>query len=108
MPIDQLLPLLNPTLHKGILSSRYYADKSSSLLIQAAESRKAQANKDTCFRKLDELIEGVFVDTVPGETTAGQQEKVKKLRKAENEARLKRKRVQSSKKQSRSSKGDSD
>jgi peptidyl-tRNA hydrolase ICT1 len=108
VPIAQLLPLLPASLHKGILSSRFYAEKTSSLLIQADESRKAQANKDTCFRKLNELIVDVYNKTVPGETTAEQKVKVKGLQKAENEARLRMKRFQSSKKQSRSSRTDSD
>jgi peptidyl-tRNA hydrolase ICT1 len=47
----------------------------------------------------------VYKHNVPGETTREQKEKVQKLQKAENEARLKRKHLHSSKKQSRS-KGD--
>jgi peptidyl-tRNA hydrolase ICT1 len=100
--------LLPAALHSGILSSRYCAEKSSSLLIQADESRKAQANKDTCFRKLNELIVDVYQRSVPGETTDAQQEKVQRLQKAENEARLTRKKLHSSKKQGRASRGDSD
>ncbi|KIW74754.1 hypothetical protein Z517_11524 [Fonsecaea pedrosoi CBS 271.37] len=107
VPIDHLLPLIPVVLHRGILSSRYYAEKSSSLVIQADESRKAQVNKDACFRKLNELILDVYNAAVPGETTEAQNEKVKRFQKAENEARLKRKKIQSSKKQSRS-KGDLD
>lgn len=108
VPLDQLLPLLPAALHQGIKSSRYYAEKTSTLLIQADESRKAQANRDACFRKLNELIVDVYTSTVPGETSHGQKEKVKRLQKVENEARLQRKKLQSSKKQSRSSKGNSD
>ncbi|KAJ9638082.1 hypothetical protein H2204_004393 [Knufia peltigerae] len=102
VPVDGLLALLPSVLHKGILSSRYYAEKSSSLVIQADDSRKQQANRDTCYRKLNELIVDVYKHNVPGETTEDQKEKVQKLQKAENEARLKRKHLQSSKKQSRS------
>ncbi|OCT44034.1 peptidyl-tRNA hydrolase domain protein [Cladophialophora carrionii] len=108
VPIGQLLPLLPAALHKPILTSRYYAENTSSLLIQADESRKAQANKDACYRKLNELIVDVFKHTVPGETTDEQKEKVKRLQKAENESRLRWKKLHSSKKQSRSSKRDSD
>ncbi|OQU95126.1 RF-1 domain-containing protein [Cladophialophora immunda] len=108
IPIDRLLPLIPAVLHRGILSSRYYAEKSSSLVIQADESRKAQANKDSCFRKLNELILDVYKNNVPGETTDEQKEKVKRFQKAENEARLKMKKFQSSKKQSRSKGGDMD
>jgi peptidyl-tRNA hydrolase ICT1 len=108
VPIAQLLPRLPAALHKPILASRYYAENSSSLLIQADESRKAQANKDTCYRKLNELILDVYKHSVPGETTVEQKEKVQRLQKAENESRLRRKKLQSNKKQSRSSKTDSD
>ncbi|EXJ67027.1 uncharacterized protein A1O5_09673, partial [Cladophialophora psammophila CBS 110553] len=107
VPVDRLFPVIPVVLHRGILSSRYYAEKSSSLVIQADESRKAQANKDTCFRRLNELIVDVYKNTVPGETTNEQKERVKILQKTENEARLKRKKFQSSKKQLRS-KGDMD
>lgn len=107
MPLEQLLPLLPAALHKGILSSRYHAEKTSSLVIQADDSRKAQANKDLCFRKLTELVVDVYKKTIPGETTDAQKEKVKKLQKAENEARLKTKKILSNKKQSRS-KGNDD
>lgn len=102
IPIDGLLKRIPTALHKGILSSRYYAENSSSLVIQADESRKQQANKDTCYRKLNELIMDVYKHTVPGETTEDQKERVRKLQKAANEARLKGKHIHSSKKQSRS------
>ncbi|KIX06820.1 uncharacterized protein Z518_04796 [Rhinocladiella mackenziei CBS 650.93] len=102
VPVDRLLPLIPTVLHKGILSSRYYAENSSSLVIQADDSRKQQANKDTCFRKLNELIVDVYKHAVPGETSEEQKEKVRRLQKAENEARLKSKKIHSSKKQRRS------
>ncbi|KAI1608640.1 peptidyl-tRNA hydrolase domain-containing protein [Exophiala viscosa] len=105
IPVDRLLPLLPTALHKGILSSRYHAENSSSLVIQADESRKQQANKDTCYRKLNELIMDVYKHTVPGETTEDQKERVRKLQRAAKEARLKDKHIHSSKKQARSGGG---
>lgn len=102
VPVDRLFPLIPAILHKGILTSRYYAEGSSSLVIQAEDSRKQQANKDSCFRKLSQLIVDVYRDTVPGEATPDQKEKVKRLQKAENESRLKSKKLHASKKQSRS------
>lgn len=102
VPVDRLFPLIPSVLHKGILSSRYYAHNSSSLVIQADDSRKQQANKDTCYRKLNELIIDVYKHAVPGVTPQEQKDKVEKLQKAENEARLKRKKIHSSKKQHRS------
>lgn len=102
IPVDRLLPLIPEVLHKGVLSSSYYARNSSSLVIQADESRKQQANKESCYRKLNDLIMEVYHHTVPGETSEEQKEKVRKLQKAENEARLNWKKHHSSKKQSRS------
>ena len=86
----------------GLRSSRYYTDKTNTLLFQADDSRKQAANKDECYQKLLELIGDVYRATVPGETSAEQKEKVQNLKKAENEARLKNKKKHSGKKASRS------
>ncbi|EXJ85184.1 hypothetical protein A1O3_05859 [Capronia epimyces CBS 606.96] len=102
VPISRLFPLIPPVLHEGILASRYYAQSSSSLVIQADDSRKQQANKETCVRKLVQEIVDIYNRTIPGETSADQKDKVKRLQTAENESRLKRKKLHSSKKQSRS------
>lgn len=104
--LDQLLPLLPEVLHDGIRKSTYYAGKTNSLLIQSDDSRKQAANKDTCFRKLNELISDVYNRSVPGETSDEQKQKVKNLQKAENEARLQLKKKISSKKSARRGKGD--
>ena len=106
VPLDQLLPLLPQVLHDGIRKSTYYAGKTDSLLIQSDDSRKQAANKDTCFRKLNELIMNVYNSSVPGETSDEQKQKVKKLQKAENEARLQIKKKQSSKKAARRGRSD--
>jgi peptidyl-tRNA hydrolase ICT1 len=102
VPLDRLLPHVPILLHNGIKSSRYYADKSASLLIQSDDSRKQAQNRDTCFRKLHELLVEVGRQTVPGETSADQSARVKVLKRAENEARLRAKKQASSKKSSRS------
>jgi len=99
--LDQLLPMLPTVLHDGIRKSTYYAGKTNSLLIQSDDSRKQAANKDTCYRKLNELIMDVYNHSVPGETSEEQKDKVKKLQRAENEARLQMKKKQSSKKAAR-------
>lgn len=93
--------MLPTVLHDGIRKSTYYAGKTNSLLIQSDDSRKQTANKDTCYRKLNELVMDVYNHSVPGETSEEQKEKVKKLRRAENEARLQMKKKQSSKKAAR-------
>ena len=107
MPLDRLLPHVPSLLHAGIRSSRYCADKSASLLIQSDDSRKQATNNDTCYRKLDHHILEIGQDIVPGETSKDQTEKVKALKKTDNEARLRAKKQASSKKSSRT-KGFSD
>jgi peptidyl-tRNA hydrolase ICT1 len=102
VPLDRLLPHVPILLHNGIKSSRYYAGKSASLLIQSDDSRKQAQNRDTCFRKLHELLVEVGRQAVPGETSADQSTRVKVLKRAENEARLRAKKQASSKKSSRS------
>lgn len=99
--LDELLPQLPSVLHDGIRRSRYHAEKTGTLLFQADESRKQAANKETCYDRLNELILDVYSKTVPGETSPEQKEKVKKLQRSENEARLRMKKVQSSKKAAR-------
>jgi peptidyl-tRNA hydrolase ICT1 len=71
-------------------------------LIQSEESRKQAQNKNACFRKLHELLVEVGRQTVPGETSADQNARVKLLKRTENEARLRAKKQASSKKSSRS------
>lgn len=95
--------MLPPVLHEGIRKSRYHAENASSLLIQADDSRKQSANKDACYRRLNELIMDVYKQSVPGETSVEQKEKVKRLKVAENESRLKMKKIHSSKKAARGS-----
>lgn len=101
VPLDQLLPMLPSVLHDQIRGSTYYAGKTNSLLIQSDESRKQTANKDTCYRKLNELILDVYNKSVPGETSEEQKQKVRRLQRAENEGRLLMKKKQSSKKAAR-------
>jgi peptidyl-tRNA hydrolase ICT1 len=102
VPLDRLLPHVPTLLHAGIKSSRYYADKTASLLIQSDDSRRQTQNKDTCFRKLHELLVEIGRQTVPGETSEGQTARVKMLKRAENEGRLRAKKLASNKKSSRS------
>lgn len=93
--------MLPKALHDGVRGSRYHAEKSNTLLIQCDESRKQNVNKETCYRRLNELIMEVYHKTVPGETSEEQKEKVKKLQRSENESRLKMKKEHSSKKAAR-------
>lgn len=101
IPVDKLFPRIPGLLHSAVLSSRYYTEKSRSLLIQADENRKQGANRDACYRKLHELLIELAKVKIPGETSEAQKEKVKKLQRSENEARMRSKRQRSSKKASR-------
>lgn len=105
--LDQLLPLLPPLLHPAVRQSRHVAERTNSILIQCDESRKQQANRDSCYRRLNELIMHAYHSTVPGETSDEQKKKVRGLQSAENEARLRQKKLLSSKKAARG-KGRSD
>jgi peptidyl-tRNA hydrolase ICT1 len=105
VPTASLLQRLPKLLHPSILSSRYYAAKSNDLVIQADDSRKQGDNVDSCFRKLFEVIVQAGRDTVPGETTPEQSQRVERLQKAEAASRKKLKQYQSSKKSARRSNG---
>ncbi|PLB40851.1 peptidyl-tRNA hydrolase domain protein [Aspergillus candidus] len=101
-----LLPLLPPLLHGPLRSSRYFAERSESLVIQSQESRKQTSNVDACYDKLYQLLRTTADDAIPGETSQAQKDRVAKLKKAENETRLKTKKFLSSKKASRRGRSD--
>lgn len=101
VPFSSLLPLVPSLLHAELRASRYAAQRSDSLVIQSDESRKQSANVEACFEKLRQLLEEAGRAVVRGETSEEQKERVRKLKKAENEARLKMKKLHSSKKSSR-------
>jgi peptidyl-tRNA hydrolase ICT1 len=96
-----LLERIPKLLHPSILSSRYYAAKSSDLVIQADDSRKQAENVESCFKKLHEVIIRAGDEAVPGETSAEQSQRVVKLQKAEAAGRKKLKQYLSSKKSAR-------
>ena len=84
--------------------SRYFAGKTDSLLLESDDSRKQTANRDSCYSKLLQLLKDVGHDCVPGETSREQLEKVKVLKRKENESRLRSKKQLSAKKAARTSK----
>ncbi|RHZ48476.1 peptidyl-tRNA hydrolase domain protein [Aspergillus thermomutatus] len=101
VPLQSLLPLVPRILHPHLRSSRYYAERTHTLVIQSEESRKQAANVESCYEKLHLLLKTTAEDVIPGETSEEQREKVQKLKKAENEARIKAKKLHSSKKSNR-------
>ncbi|KAH8693036.1 peptidyl-tRNA hydrolase domain protein [Talaromyces proteolyticus] len=101
VPLISLLPLVPPIIHERLRSSRYLADRSDSLVIQSDEDRKQSSNLESCFSKLYKLIEASAREVIPGETSQEQKDRVKTLKRAEGEGRLKMKKLQSLKKSSR-------
>ncbi|KAL9126528.1 MAG: hypothetical protein Q9217_004432 [Psora testacea] len=95
------LPLLPKLLHPKILSSRYYADNSKTLVIQGDESRSQGANTTICYQKLHALVVAAGRSTVRNETPQAQIERVKALQKHGNEMRLRAKKTHGNKKAAR-------
>ncbi|EGD84662.2 hypothetical protein H112_08376 [Trichophyton rubrum D6] len=106
VPMSDLLPLVPKILHPSIRSSRYYAENSQALVIQADDSRKQSQNLNACFDKLTSMIAEAGRAAVPGETSPEQKKKVQKLQKAANEARIRMKKAHSNKKSSRKGRSD--
>ncbi|KAJ5601852.1 hypothetical protein N7510_011386 [Penicillium lagena] len=106
VPLQDLLPLVPRLLHPVLRASRYATDRSQSLVIQSDESRKQAANVDSCYDKLYELLQSMAHEVIPGETSPEQRHRVQKLQRAQNEARIKNKKLHSSKKSSRRGKHD--
>lgn len=84
-----------------MLASRYHARAAGELVIQADAARKQGENVGACFRKLHELLREAGREGVPGETSAGQLERVAGLQKAEAAGRRRIKEAQSRKKAGR-------
>ncbi|KAI9787759.1 MAG: hypothetical protein M1839_000291 [Geoglossum umbratile] len=101
VPLRPLLQLVPSILHQGIRSSRFHAANSDAIVVQADSSRKQNENVRECFRKLQNLVAEAGRAVVPGETTAEQKEHVQRLKRAENEVRVRAKKVHSSKKATR-------
>ena len=79
VPLEPLLPLLPNLLHPGIRSSRYYASKSNSMVIQCDEHRKQSDNVNGCYARLHHVISDIATNAIPGETTDAQRGRVKNL-----------------------------
>ncbi|SMR60230.1 unnamed protein product [Zymoseptoria tritici ST99CH_1E4] len=101
IPLSSLLPRLPSLLHDPLLRSRYHAPSSSSLVIQADDSRKQADNANACFQKLHELIVQAGRETVPGETSPEQVKRVEMLQKKEAQGRRRLKEKLSGKKSAR-------
>ncbi|KAJ6071656.1 hypothetical protein N7499_009670 [Penicillium canescens] len=101
VPFDSLLPLVPPLIYQSLRTSRYVAERAQCLVIQSDEERKQANNVEACFDKLYQLLKNTAKEVVPGETTQAQREHVQKLQRAQNEGRIKSKKLHSNKKSSR-------
>ncbi|KAL4928464.1 peptidyl-tRNA hydrolase domain protein [Aspergillus undulatus] len=101
VPLESLLPLVPHIIHSPLQTSRYYAARTNSLVIQSEESRKQSDNVEACYDKLHKLLEHSATSVVPGETLPETRERSKRLSKAGTEARIRDKKKNSSKKESR-------
>ncbi|KAJ5174700.1 uncharacterized protein N7482_000577 [Penicillium canariense] len=101
VPLAALLPLVPRLLHPELRASRYATDRSQALVIQSDESRQQASNVDACYAKLHQLLASSAKAVIPGETSREQKDRVSKLQRAQNEARLKSKKFHSSKKSNR-------
>ncbi|RMJ24111.1 hypothetical protein PHISP_05008 [Aspergillus sp. HF37] len=99
--LDSLLPLVPRVLHQQLRLSRYATQRSQSLVIQSDDARNRHTNVESCFEKFYQLLKTTADEAIPGETSPEQKDRVSKLHKAANEARIKSKKLHSSKKSSR-------
>lgn len=96
--LSQVVPkLMRPLLR----SSRNYVKGKDCISFQAQTKRDRNANADENRAKLLEELQRMYSDAVPGDTSVEKVQKHKALEKSFRESRLKTKKHQSSKKQSR-------
>ncbi|KZF21918.1 peptidyl-tRNA hydrolase domain-containing protein [Xylona heveae TC161] len=105
LSLDALYNWVPRPLRASIKDSRYYAPNSNSLIIQADDTRSQAKNANQCFGRLHELILQAARNTIPGETSDEQRERVKGLKQAEKEAKMRMKKGRSDKKSARRNKG---
>lgn len=86
--------------------SSQYLTKDGDLVISSQRSRTQEANKEDCFQKLASIIVDAGDAGIEGETSKETKAKVGRLIRKDNEQRIKHKKIHSSKKSARRSKGD--
>ncbi|KAL5364024.1 hypothetical protein BJX96DRAFT_178600 [Aspergillus floccosus] len=79
VPLASLFPLVPRVLHPSLRASRYFADRTETLVIHAEESRKQAANVESCYDKLHQLLKSTAKDVIPGEASQAQKDRVHKL-----------------------------
>lgn len=79
VPLDALLNHVPTALHHEVTASRYVAERSNAIIIQADDSRKQTDNAHSCYKRLYEAIVDAGRAAIPGETSVEQAKRVKDL-----------------------------
>ncbi|KAF8857065.1 hypothetical protein BDZ45DRAFT_675011 [Acephala macrosclerotiorum] len=99
--VKALMPHVPKVLHKELRGCRYYAPSSDSIIIQCDSDRSQTSNKEENFQRLADEITKMYKKKVPGVTSLAQKERVEKMIKADNSARLRMKKMHGDKKRAR-------
>lgn len=79
VPLDALLQHVPTAIHGELSRSRYVAEKSNTIVVQADDSRKQNDNAHNCYRRLYEAIVQAGHQAIPSETSTEQVKRVKDL-----------------------------
>jgi len=104
-PLPDLLSHVPKVLHQSLRDSRYYVASSNSIKIQCDSHRGQSENEAETHKRLAEELSKMYTQRVPGVTDPETKKRVEQLKKADNSARIKMKKLHSSKKRARSSGG---
>ncbi|KAH6900189.1 hypothetical protein B0T10DRAFT_554725 [Thelonectria olida] len=100
-PVRELVAMLPKSLHPGIRKSKYYTANSDSLTFQAQTSRSRDANAQDNRNKLVEEVTRIYHEATPAETSEEKKKKHEAIRGKFHDTRVKQKKFNSAKKQSR-------
>ncbi|EGX96656.1 peptidyl-tRNA hydrolase domain protein [Cordyceps militaris CM01] len=100
-PVKDILAVIPPILHPTVRMSPYYTAGSDALTFQAQSHRSRTANADENRKKLASVITQLYDEKVPAETGSDKHAKYKEVVKRFHDSRLRDKKLQSSRKQSR-------
>ena len=105
LPHTKMTWIPQPILEHLRTTGSQYLTKDGDLVIQSQRSRTQEQNREDCFRKLASIIVDAGHDGIEGETSMETKQKVGKLIRKDNEMRIKSKKMHSSKKSARRSRG---
>ncbi|KAI5462302.1 hypothetical protein BGZ63DRAFT_354448 [Mariannaea sp. PMI_226] len=99
--VTELIAILPKSLHSSIRKSKYYTSSSDSLAFQAQTSRSRTANAEENRTKLLEEVMRIYNEAVPSETSEEKKKKHEAVQERFHATRIKQKKMNSAKKQSR-------